>query len=103
MSLVRLATLYAAFAGIAVVVNLGVQRLSLAAYDGAGTLAIAIGAGTLAGLVVKYLLDKRWIFADVSTGLGAHGRKFGLYALMGVLTTVIFWGTEVAFYWHFGS
>lgn len=103
MTFARLAALYAAFAGLAVLVNLGVQRLSLSAYDGAGSLAVAIGAGTLAGLVVKYLLDKRWIFADVSTGLGAHGRKFGLYALMGILTTAIFWGTEVAFWWHFGT
>ena len=59
--------------------------------------------GTLAGLVLKYLLDKRWIFADRETGAAAHGRKFTLYTLMGVVTTAIFWGTETAFWLATGS
>ena len=54
----------------------------------------AIAAGTLVGLVVKYVLDKRWIFFDSSTGIATHGRKFGLYTAMGVVTTAIFWGAE---------
>ncbi|MEM8791662.1 MAG: GtrA family protein [Pseudomonadota bacterium] len=103
MSLARLTFLYASFAVIATAANLGVQRVSFALHDGAFALAIAIGAGTLAGLVVKYLLDKRWIFADFSTGIEAHTKRFGLYTLMGVFTTAIFWGTEVAFYWHWGT
>ena len=58
----------------------------------------AVAAGTLVGLVVKYLLDKRWIFADTSTGVKAHGKKFSLYTAMGLVTTAIFWGTETAFW-----
>lgn len=58
----------------------------------------AVFCGTLVGLVVKYALDKRWIFDDKSTGLKAHGQKFSLYTLMGVVTTIIFWGTETAFW-----
>ena len=58
----------------------------------------AVGAGTIVGLVVKYLLDKRWIFADTSTGVKAHSKKFGLYTAMGLITTAIFWGTETAFW-----
>jgi len=50
------------------------------------------------GLVVKYLLDKRWIFGDRSQGMRAHGRLFTLYTAMGILTTAIFWGTETAFW-----
>ena len=46
------------------------------------------------GLAVKYMLDKRWIFADRSSGLRAHGQKFTLYALMGLATTAIFWAAE---------
>ena len=48
--------------------------------------------------MVKYILDKRWIFFDTSSGLATHGRKFTLYTLMGIVTTLIFWGTETAFW-----
>ena len=58
----------------------------------------AVLVGTLVGLVIKYVLDKRWIFFDVGTGLKQHGRKFGLYTAMGLITTAIFWSTESAFW-----
>lgn len=93
---------YAGFAVLATLANLGVQRLVLLGGDSGIVFALAIGAGTLAGLVVKYVLDKRWIFFDDATGLRAHGRKFTLYTIMGIVTTAIFWGTETAFWliWH---
>ena len=53
--------------------------------------------------MVKYLLDKRWIFLDHSTGVAAHGRKLSLYTLMGVATTVIFWGMQTAFFTIWGT
>lgn len=90
---------YAGFALLATALNLAVQRAVLATMPG-GTagFALALVAGTGAGLVAKYLLDKRWIFGDRATGLAAHSRRFGLYALMGLATTAIFWGTETAAY-----
>lgn len=96
-----LITRYTLFAVAATLVNLATQRaaLALAASLAPGlSLSLAIGAGTLTGLMVKYLLDKHWIFFDRSTGLGMHGRKFLLYAAMGVLTTCIFWGSEALFW-----
>ena len=93
-----LALRYVAFAVVATVANLAVQRLVLGEGEGAMRLAAAIGAGTLVGLVVKYLLDKRWIFEDRDAGLRAHGRKFTLYTAMGLVTTAIFWGSETAFW-----
>jgi putative flippase GtrA len=98
MSGAQIALRYAAFAVIATIANLGAQRVVLAALDMQGELALAILAGTAVGLVVKYVLDKRWIFFDESTGLAAHGRKFTLYTAMGVVTTLIFWGFETAFW-----
>ncbi len=89
---------YCAFAILATIANLGTQRAVLAAGDHPSTYAMALIAGTLVGLVAKYALDKRWIFADPSSGLAAHGRKFTLYSLMGLVTTMIFWGTETAFW-----
>jgi putative flippase GtrA len=94
--IISLALRYGAFAVIAILVNLAVQRVVLG--YGGGLLA-AMAAGTVLGLVVKYILDKRWIFADDSTGLRAHGRRFTLYAGMGVLTTLLFWAIETGFWW----
>ena len=91
---------YGAFAVIAVLVNLVTQRLVLAfPWPAPGTgLAAAIAAGTLTGLVVKYLLDKRWIFFDRSRALGTQARRFSLYTLTGVATTALFWGAESLFW-----
>jgi putative flippase GtrA len=80
--------------------NLATQRLILGgaeAVDG-WHFAVALAAGTLVGLVVKYVLDKRWIFYDETRGARAQGRQFFMYSLMGVATTAIFWVTETAFW-----
>ena len=98
MSPAALILRYGAFAVLATVANLGAQRAVLAISDGTLGFAIAVFAGTAVGLVLKYVLDKRWIFDDRSTGMAAHGRKFGLYTAMGLITTAIFWGTETAFW-----
>lgn len=92
----KLALLYVGFAIVATACNLLSQRLVMAVDDSAIGFIAALVIGTGVGLVVKYLLDKRWIFADTSQGLANHSRKFSLYALMGVFTTAIFWGTETA-------
>ena len=98
MTLRTLIFRYALFAVIATIANLGAQRAVLAFGDSAVHFALAVFAGTGVGLVIKYALDKRWIFADVSTDLKDHGKKFGLYTAMGIVTTLIFWGTETAFW-----
>lgn len=95
----RLALRYAAFALVATIANLAAQRIVLAMVDAPGELAAAIVAGTGVGLVVKYVLDKKWIFYDASSGVAAHGKRFTLYTAMGVVTTLIFWGFESAFWY----
>ncbi len=89
---------YALFAILAIVANLAVQRLVFLGGSTTAWFLAAIACGTLVGLVVKYMLDKRWIFADQSTGLKSHGKKFSLYTAMGLITTAIFWGAEAAFW-----
>lgn len=98
MSLRVLVFRYAVFAVIATIANLGMQRLVLSQGDDGVMFVLAIGAGTFVGLVIKYSLDKRWIFYDLDTGVKAHGQKFSLYTAMGLITTAIFWGTETAFW-----
>ncbi|MEO0823097.1 MAG: GtrA family protein [Pseudomonadota bacterium] len=103
MRLSSLVVLYTAFAVVATITNLGAQRVSLSVYDGDWGVPFAILVGTAVGLVTKFVLDKRWIFKDRSTGVAAHGRLFGLYTLMGVATTFIFWGTEYSFHLIWGT
>lgn len=95
-----LALRYAAFAGIAILANLGAQRLVLG-WAGGG-LPAAMIAGTTLGLLVKYLLDRRWIFGDRTIGIRAHGRCFSLYTATGGLTTLLFWAVEAGF-WRIGQ
>lgn len=102
VSNLTLALHYAAFAIVATTANLGTQSAILAIDDQPIVYYFALVAGTGIGLVVKYILDKRWIFADPSRGIAAHAQRFSLYTLMGVATTLIFWGTETLFWftWH---
>ncbi|QKI89756.1 GtrA family protein [Thiomicrorhabdus xiamenensis] len=97
----KLAQRYILFAVIATLLNLLFQAVSLALYQGVGYLFVAMFWGTAAGLVVKYLLDKWFIFYDKSEHIRDHGKKFAKYTLTGVGTTFIFWGTEWLFDWLF--
>jgi putative flippase GtrA len=98
MTLQTLFLRYGAFAVIATIANLATQRGVLQFGDTGVIFAAAVGAGTMVGLIIKYLLDKRWIFYDLETGAKSHGRKFSLYPAMGIVTTVIFWGAETVFW-----
>ena len=59
---------------------------------------MAVAVGTIIGLIVKYALDKRWVFFDLDRTLKGNSRKFMLYTVMGGFTTLIFWGSET-FFW----
>ena len=88
---------YTIFAAISTLFNLLFQYFSFLVYIGFGSLYVAMLFGALAGLVAKYILDKKFIFYHTPTDKKDNTRKFALYSLMGVFTTIIFWGTEIAF------
>jgi len=92
-----LALKYAFFALIAMAFNVGCQWASLALYIGLYSLYVAIFLGTLVGLIVKYALDKRYIFYYRVKNRAENFWKFVLYSVMGVITTFIFWGFELSF------
>lgn len=102
MSTTSLIFRYGAFAVIATLANLGAQRLTFAYAPEAIRLLTALVSGTGVGLVVKYLLDKKWIFHDEMRPAAQEARTFSLYTLTGVGTTAIFWGMESVFWviWH---
>ncbi len=106
--MIKLATKYALFAGISIAGNLLVQRLCFFVYETGVitlfieyTIYIALFFGTGVGLVIKYILDKFFIFYYQVESKKEDFIKFMLYTLMGVFTTVIFWGTELAFNYFF--
>lgn len=98
----KLTVKYVIFAVIATLVNLAFQWLSLRIYADAYSLYIAMAFGTGAGLAVKYVLDKKYIFYHKTETKSEDTKKFFIYSLMGVFTTMIFWGSEIAFdaLWH---
>jgi len=99
----RTALLYGLFALLAIVTNIGTQDLWIRAWPGPWPIVTSVGAGTIVGLIVKYVLDKRYIFRYQATGALHEGKTFVLYAVMGLVTTVIFWGFESGFQVLFGT
>jgi len=98
-----LVTSYLAFALAATAVNLGSQMLSIACYKGQYAVPISMIVGTGAGLLLKYILDKRYIFKAETKNLAHDGKLFVLYSAMGLITTAIFWFVEYAFHLTFAS
>jgi len=92
-----LALKYTIFAAISTLFNLLFQYFSFLGYEGFGSLYIGMLIGTFAGLVIKYILDKKFIFYHEVKNKKDDAKKFALYSLMGIFTTIIFWGTEIAF------
>lgn len=94
-----LALRYACFAVVASAINILVQMSVMALYQGPFALSSAMVAGTLAGLVPKYVLDKHWIFYDRSVGPARDLWQFVIYTLLSIVTTLLFWAFEFAFHW----
>lgn len=92
-----LALRYTTFAIAATGVNIATQYITTGLYTSSLALWPGIFAGTLTGLVTKYLLDRHWIFFNGRGNFADHSRKFTLYTIMGGITTLIFWVTEWAF------
>lgn len=86
---------YVAFAMLSMGVNLGVQHLALLVYRGAFALALSILAGTAAGFLCKYVLDKRFIFFADHAAAAQEAGRIVLYGATGVVTTLLFWGCEL--------
>ena len=91
-----IAARYLLFAVIAGAMNLGAQAIVFAIAP-IEPLALSILAGTGVGFVVKYLLDKRWIFFDDYDGAAKEARKIFLYGSFSVAMTLVFWGFEIGF------
>jgi putative flippase GtrA len=94
----KIAVLYTLFAVLSTAINIGSQMLSIWIYKGPHSVEISILVGTAMGLPLRYFLEKRYIFNFTSKNLVHDGKLFVFYSAMGVITTLIFWGTEYAFH-----
>ena len=86
---------YVFFCISAMVANLGAQAFAhewLQAPDW-----LSIGLGTGVGLVLKYVLDRNYIFYAKEKTLNKDFQRFCLYTLFGLFTTALFWSIEWLF------
>ncbi|EGQ9466339.1 GtrA family protein [Vibrio parahaemolyticus] len=96
----KLVILYILFAILATIANLTAQEIAYQLYHGFYRLAHSMFWGTLIGLVVKYVLDKRYIFNFEVKSHSQDFKTFVMYSAMGVITTLVFWASEWMFdYW----
>ncbi|NQV68673.1 MAG: GtrA family protein [Pseudohongiella sp.] len=94
---------YSFFAAFATLANLIAQETSSLAYAGAYAIYLAMAAGTLAGLISKYLLDKHYIFAFKTDSTKENIKTFFVYGVTGIATTILFCSFELGFEWLFGG
>lgn len=99
----KLTIRYVMFAVIATMANIGAQDIVIRGYSGTFDIAFSVAVGTVVGLVVKYMLDKRYIFCFQTRNTAHDIQTFSLYALMGLAMTAIFWGFEFGFHYAFHS
>lgn len=88
---------YVLFAVFSTIVNIVIQWISFKLYSGFLSIYIAMFFGTLAGLVLKYVLDKKYIFYYETKTIKQDSQKFVIYSLNGIWTTMIFWASELTF------
>ena len=89
---------YCSFAILATIINLFIQRLILDIENSNLFFFYAMFFGTLIGLIVKFFLDKFFIFFRSQRSIKANSKMFIRYSIFGVFTTIIFWVIESLFW-----
>lgn len=98
--MLRLSLTYTILAVVATIANIASQDIVTHLYAGVFAITLSILFGTGVGLLVKYWLDKKYIFKFKATSIKHDAHTFFLYSVMGVTTTFIFWLFEYGFdYW----
>lgn len=97
------AAAYIIFAVIATIFNILTQDILSYLYNGRFDVFISIFIGTAIGLVIKFILDKRYIFKYHNSKLKKNSQVFVLYTVMGIITTAVFWGFEFGFHYLFAT
>lgn len=93
---------YSCFAFLATLANIFTQRIIMSFKQTNLFFIFAILIGTIVGLIIKFFLDKKWIFFDNTSGIKLQSLKFGVYTSMSIISTLVFWVTEILF-WVIGQ
>lgn len=88
---------YVLFALLSTVINLLTQELVVRSAP-VMALETSILAGTAAGFLCRYVLEKKWVFLDDFSAYSDELRKIVLYGVFGIGTTLLFWAVEIAFW-----
>ncbi len=91
---------YMFFAIISTLVNLFVQYISFNLIWNNEKLFNGIILGTISGFIIKYILDKIYIFQYSSSNIVNEIRVFSFYSFMSIITTLLFWLTEFLFEYY---
>ena len=91
---------YTLFSIYAILLNLFFQEFSFMILI-KGNIYVSIIVGTIAGLILKYYLDKKYIFNFNTDRVIKETKIFILYSITGIFTTFIFWTSELIFYYFF--
>lgn len=102
-STIKFIALYVTFAILSIAINILFQMLSIALYKGNYFIQVSIFVGTLLGLPIRYLLEKKYIFKYAAANLKHDAQLLMLYTLMAIFTTLIFWGIEFIFHIYFND
>lgn len=94
---------YTNFAIIATIANIGGQDVFWRVFVDRLPLFFSILFGTLVGLGTKYFLDKKYIFHQPGGQETNDVVQFLRYTCTGFLTTLLFWLSEYAFHFYFGT
>jgi putative flippase GtrA len=89
---------YISFAILATITNIFFQYIVLKSIKEQYAIYIAILAGTLSGLILKYILDKNFIFFYETKNTLQNSKTFFIYSITGIITTLVFWLVELGFY-----
>ena len=95
MSCTKTGICYAVFCAIATSINVLTQRITIVIAG--NRLFLAMATGAIAGVGIKYILDKKFIFRFVPRARTEDLRTFALYVFMSGITTAVFLATEVLF------
>ena len=88
---------------IAIFFNLTSQEILLNFIDNEFKIFSSVMFGTCIGLLVKYILDKVYIFKYVVKGIKKNTKVFLIYTSSGIATTLIFWFFEFSFEFLFNT
>lgn len=98
-----LATRYAAFALFSTAVNWAMQLAILRTIPGRFSIYAALFVGTGAGFVVKYLLDKNYIFQHASANRTQEAWVLALYLGTSIVMTAFYLVSQAVIFFVYGE